>query len=78
MNDIPINESLNLEGVPCPTNFVKVKLKLEDMEVNDILELILDDGEPIQNVPRSVKDEGHQIVKVEKINNKWKLLIRKG
>ena len=77
MNRIKPDEVLNLEGVACPTNFVKTKLKLEYMEDGQILEVILDDGEPIKNVPRAVKEEGHEILNVEKIDDKWKLLIKK-
>lgn len=68
---------LDLKGVPCPMNFVKTKLKLEEMKSGQVLEVIIDDGEPIKNVPRSVKEDGHQILNAEKIENKWKLLIKK-
>jgi len=77
MSDAVPNEVLNLENIACPNNFVRTKLKLEEMEPGQILEIILDDGEPIRNVPRAVKEEGHEILKVEKINNKWKILIKK-
>lgn len=77
MSKIRPNEVLNLEGVVCPNNFVKTKLRLEEMEQGEILEVILDDGDPIRNVPRAVKEDGHKILKVEKIDNKWRLLIRK-
>ena len=72
------DKKLDLRGVLCPINFVQTKLKLEEMEVDQVLEVILDDGEPMRNVPRSVKEEGHRIVKVEKLpDNSYKLLIRK-
>ncbi len=77
MSKIEPNKVLNLEGIACPNNFVRTKLKLEEMEQGEILEVILDDGEPIRNVPRAVKEDGHEILKVEKIDNKWRLLIRK-
>jgi len=77
MSQIKPDQILNLEGIACPNNFVKTKLKLEEMQEGQVLEIILDDGEPIRNVPRSVKEEGHQIINVEKINNIWKLLIKK-
>lgn len=77
MNKTRPDESLNLEGVVCPNNFVRTKLKLEEMSQGEVLEVILDDGEPIKNVPRAVKEEGHEILKVEKIDNKWRLLIKK-
>lgn len=69
---------MDLKGVACPLNFVKTKLKLEEMAMNQILEVILDNGEPIQMVPRSVKEEGQQIIAVEKIDeNHYKLFIKK-
>lgn len=77
MEEIEDNEKLDLRGVACPMNFVKTKLKLEEMQSGQILEIILEDGEPIRNVPRSVKEEGHQIIKVEKTENIFKLFIKK-
>lgn len=77
MSDIKIDKTLNLKGVPCPMNFVKTKLELEEMSAGEILEVILDDGEPIKNVTASVKEEGHNILKVERINEHWKLIIKR-
>jgi len=77
MSELKIDRHLDLKGVPCPLNFVKTKLKLEGMEAGKILEVVLDDGEPITNVTASVKEEGHQILKVEKISEHWKLIIKK-
>ncbi|MBI5789513.1 MAG: sulfurtransferase TusA family protein [Candidatus Schekmanbacteria bacterium] len=60
-------DTLDLRGEVCPYNFVKTKLALEELETGQILEVILDAGEPIQNVPRSVKDDGHKIIEVKKL-----------
>ena len=69
---------LDLKGVNCPLNFVKIKLKLEEMLNGQNLEVIIDDGEPIQNVPLAVKEEGHKIINVEKLaDNSYRLLIKK-
>ena len=70
---------LDLKGVACPINFVKVKVALAQMGEGRILEIVLDDGEPIGNVPRSIKEEGHKIIKVEKLpDNSYRLWVRKG
>lgn len=53
---------IDLRGVSCPTNFVKAKLALEDIETGEILQILLDDGEPVKNVPRSLKAEGHKLL----------------
>lgn len=68
---------LDLRGVMCPYNYVKTKLKLETMAVGQILSVIVDDGEPIRNVPRSVSEDGHTILKQEKIDNCFRVLIKK-
>ncbi len=74
-----IDSSLNLKGVLCPINFVKTKIKLEEMQHGQILEVIIDDGESMKNVPRSLKEEGHKIIKVEQLPDKsFSLLIKKG
>ena len=69
--------SLDLRGVICPINFVKTKLKLEEINKGEILEIVIDPGEPMANVPRSIKEEGHRIIKVEKMNGHFRLLIEK-
>ena len=75
--EIVPDEKIDLRGVLCPINFVKTKLKLEMMDSGQILEVILDDGEPIRSVPRSIKEEGHKVVKVENIEGAYRLLIKK-
>jgi len=77
MNDIKIDQTLDLKNTPCPINFVKAKLKLEEMNKDEVLEVLLDDGDPIINVTSSVKEEGHQILKVEQVQTYWKLIVKK-
>ena len=67
----------DFRDVMCPMNFVKTKIALTPMQSGQILEILLDDGAPIENVPGSVKGEGHTILSTEKIENYWKVLIRK-
>lgn len=71
------DEELDLRGVICPYNFVKTKLKLETMEAGQILAVILDEGDPIKNVPRSVSDDGHTVLKQEPWENSYRVMIRK-
>ena len=51
----------DLRGVACPLNYVKTKLKLEMMDAGERLEVWLDAGEPIKNVPMSLKNDGHVV-----------------
>jgi len=68
---------LDLRGVMCPMNFVKTKLKLEPMDSGDLLEITLDDGEPLQNVPQSLTNEGHTIVEVMSEDGFSRVTVRK-
>jgi tRNA 2-thiouridine synthesizing protein A len=68
---------LDLRGVICPYNFVKTKLKLEAMEQGQILSVLLDDGDPIRNVPRSVSDEGHTILSEDRVEGSYRVVIRR-
>lgn len=77
MKDKKPDASLDLRGVVCPINFIKTKLKLEELNSGDILEITIDQGEPMANVPRSIKEEGHQILKVQETGKYWKLIIKK-
>jgi TusA-related sulfurtransferase len=58
-------ESLDLRGTPCPLNFVRSKLKLQRMSEGSQLEILLDAGEPIEQVPDSLKVEGYLIAALE-------------
>lgn len=57
----------DLRGVACPMNYVKTKLKLEMMDAGEQLEVWLDAGEPIKNVPLSLKNDGHKLLLQEPI-----------
>jgi TusA-related sulfurtransferase len=70
---------LDLRGVLCPMNWVRTKLALEELAEGETLEVILDDGEPMRNVPRSAKGEGHRIQRVEpQDDGAYRLTIRRG
>lgn len=73
-----IKKAIDLSGVACPMNFVKTKAALAGLAKDDLLEITLDEGDAILNVPRSLKEEGHQVVKVENLGSTFKVLIKKG
>jgi len=70
--------SLDLSGVACPMNFVKTKIKLTSMAVGAQLEVILDDGEPIENVPLSLEEQGQKVHVKEKVSDtQWRIVVEK-
>jgi dissimilatory sulfite reductase (desulfoviridin) alpha/beta subunit len=68
---------LDLRGVSCPLNFVKAKLAMEKLRSGETIEFYLDDGEPIVNVSRSLKDEGHQVLLVTVKGNYFEVMVEK-
>lgn len=67
----------DFRGVACPMNFVKTKIELASMKSGELLEILLDDGAPIKNVPGSVRNEGHDVMEEKQSENFWSVLIRK-
>lgn len=69
--------NLNLSGVACPYNYIRIKLELEKMPVGAKLTALLDDGSPIRNVPRSLENDGHRIVSITETGAQFSLLVEK-
>ncbi|MGH1394188.1 MAG: sulfurtransferase TusA family protein [Trichormus sp.] len=68
---------LDLRGTPCPINFVRTKLRLEQMSPGALLEVWLDPGEPIEQVPDSLTMAGYQVEKITDCIGYFSLLIRR-
>lgn len=78
MADYIIDDTVDITDVVCPTTFVKAKIALEELEEGQILSVKMNDGEPVQNVPRSIKEEGHQILKlIDNENGTYNLIVKK-
>ena len=58
-NEIKYDDAVDITDKVCPLTFVKAKVAIDE-----ILAIRMNDGEPVQNVPRSLKEEGHQILKL--------------
>ena len=65
MSEIKFDDTVDITDVVCPVTFVKAKVALEGLDEGQVLSIRMNDGEPVQNVPRSIKEEGHQILKLD-------------
>lgn len=68
---------LDLRGTPCPINFVRTKLRLEQMPDGSLLEVWLDGGEPIEQVPDSLTMAGYQVENITDCSGYFSLLVRR-
>jgi TusA-related sulfurtransferase len=76
MTNIP-DAQLDLRGTPCPINFVRTKLRLEQMTPGALLEVWLDPGEPIEQVPNSLTMAGYILEKIEDHSEFFALRVRR-
>jgi tRNA 2-thiouridine synthesizing protein A len=77
MNILVADQTIDITEEICPMTFVKTKLKLDTLRSGQILEVILRDGEPLTNVPRSVKEEGHRILEIRQKDDFYTILIER-
>ena len=70
--------SVDVRDTRCPLTFVHVKVGLDAIKVGQVLEVVLSEGEQIQDVPRSLKEEGHRVLKATREGDAYRLLVRKG
>lgn len=75
---IRIDDTVDITDKVCPLTFVKAKVAIDELEDGEVIAIRMNDGEPVQNVPRSIKEEGQQILKL--VNNEdgtYNLIVKK-
>jgi TusA-related sulfurtransferase len=78
IDELKPDKTIDLKGEVCPYTFVKSKLALEEMDLDQVLEIVVDHEPAVENVPKSLKNEGQQVLAVDKINDTdWKILVKK-
>jgi tRNA 2-thiouridine synthesizing protein A len=74
---IPADQDIDITGEVCPMTFVRTKLRLERMRPGEVLSVRLRGEEPLRNVPRAARDEGHIIMGIEKDGDTHIVTIRR-
>jgi TusA-related sulfurtransferase len=71
-------QSLDITSDHCPMTFVKTKLALEKLSPGETLEVLLSEGEPLENVPKSSTDQGYTVLDVAHVEGStYRILIRR-
>ncbi|MDP2329968.1 MAG: sulfurtransferase TusA family protein [Reyranella sp.] len=76
-NAIQPDHDIDITAEVCPMTFVRTKLKLERMRSGEILSVRLRGEEPLRNVPRAARDEGHTILGIEALGDTHIVTIRR-
>ncbi|MEN8152286.1 MAG: sulfurtransferase TusA family protein [Planctomycetota bacterium] len=71
------DSSLVVVGEECPMNWVLAKLELERLGDGQVLEVFVSPGIAEKNVPRSARDEGHEVLSVTHHGDRVRVLVRK-
>lgn len=75
---VTYDELVDITDKVCPLTFVKAKVSIDELDDGQVLAIRMNDGEPVQNVPRSMKEEGHQILKLsDNEDGTYTLFVRK-
>jgi len=78
MQEIKADRELDIRGEVCPFTFVKSKLVLEQMKEGETLRVLIDYEPSAENVPKSMREEGQEVIAVNKIgDNLWEIIVRK-
>lgn len=79
MADFEVADKVDITDVVCPVTFVKTKIALEELDEGEVLQVHIAEGEPLQNVPRSCKEEGHKVLKLDDNGDgTFELFVQKG
>jgi len=69
---------LDITREHCPMTFVKTKIALAKLNAGDLLEVLVVEGEPLENIPKSSAEQGYEVVSVTHVqDNVHKITLRK-
>lgn len=74
-----VDQELDITSEVCPMTFVRTRLALDRMRPGQVLLVRLRGEEPLQNVPRTAREQGHEVVSLETdAEGVATLLLRRG
>ena len=75
---LEFDEQVDITDKVCPLTYVKAKVAIEELDDGEVLAVRMNDGEPVQNVPRSFKEDGHEIIKlIDNEDGTYTLYVKK-
>ena len=72
-----MTHTLDITKDHCPMTFVKVKVKLAQLAIGDILDVTMDGLEPVANIPKSAAELGNRVIEVVNRGGHFHVVIEK-
>jgi TusA-related sulfurtransferase len=61
-------KTLDITREHCPMTFVKTKIELASLKKGDLLEVLVTEGEPLENIPKSSAEQGYTVVEITRVD----------
>ncbi len=68
---------LDITGDVCPMTLVRVRMALDKVEPGGVLRILMASGEPVASIPRTLKDEGHEVLGLDREGDAFSVTVRK-
>ena len=86
-NSSKVSDCLDITRDLCPMTFVKARLFLEKCQSGQIVEILLCEGEPLENLPTALELDGHALLSLDELpkssgkefapeSRKYRLILR--
>ena len=76
-NDVKVDKTLDLKGLPCPQPVIKVSKGIKEIEVGKVLEAVTTDPGSLADFPAWARTSGNEIVQTEQESDVIRFLIKR-
>ncbi len=75
---MPENETvLDITGDVCPMTLVRVRMAMDKVPPGGLLRILMASGEPVASIPRTLREEGHEVLGIERQGDAFSVRVRK-
>lgn len=72
------DERLDITESVCPETVVRIKEAMFGLRAGQTLSIRMNDGEPVQNIPKSLKEDGQRVLRLnDNKDGTYELIVRK-
>jgi tRNA 2-thiouridine synthesizing protein A len=76
-NEIKVDKTMDLKGLPCPQPVIKVSKGIKEIEVGQVLEAVTTDPGSLSDFPAWARTSGNEILKTDQESDVIRFLIKR-